>query len=121
MRTYTIALATRLKRKVFLAGNIPSDVKDIVEDALQKRDAHVKEMKFLPYGCICCVDVPEAIYPDRIAYLIRTSTSKPIRDKYPELWSMPSLWNRKTFIREGMITEDAVREINEFYDSLKTR
>ena len=41
MSTYTIALATRLKRKVFRAGNIPVDVMEMIGDALRVNGTHL--------------------------------------------------------------------------------
>ena len=92
MSTYTIALATRLKRKVFRAGNIPV--------------------------CVECGGIAEA---EKIAELIRKATSRPIRQKYPELWKMPSLWNQSPCIVEGKMDPENMEKIEEYYRNLKSR
>ena len=121
MKTYTIALATRLKRKVFLAGNIPADVERLSREALNEEGIDIKETLFYDYGYVCCVNAPESIKPEAIAYTIRKSTSRPIREMYPELWAMPSLWNSKAYIEDGELTEAKKKNIEGYYQTLKSR
>ena len=56
MSTYTIALATRLKRKVFRAGNIPVDVMEMIGDALRVNGMHLDGHRFYDYGVVLCVE-----------------------------------------------------------------
>ena len=101
MSTYTIALATRLKRKVFRAGNIPVDVMEMIDDALRVNGTHLDGHRFYDYGVVLCVECGGIAEAEKIAELIRKATSRPIRQKYPELWKMPSLWNQSPCIVEG--------------------
>ena len=54
MSTYTIALATRLKRKVFRAGNIPGDVMEMIGDALRLYGTPLDGYRFYDYGVVLC-------------------------------------------------------------------
>ena len=56
MGTYTIALATRLKRKVFRAGNIPGDVLEMISTVLRQNDASLGGYRFYDYGVVLCVE-----------------------------------------------------------------
>jgi hypothetical protein len=63
MKAYTIALATRLKRRIFNAGNIPLDVIGLIRDVLKERGLALSGYKFYDYGvvlCLECTDQEEA-------------------------------------------------------------
>ena len=121
MSTYTIALATRLKRKVFRAGNIPVDVMEMIDDALRVNGTHLDGHRFYDYGVVLCVECGGIAEAEKIAELIRKATSRPIRQKYPELWKMPSLWNQSPCIIEGKMDPENIEKIEEYYRNLKSR
>ena len=121
MGTYTIALATRLKRKVFRAGNIPGDVLEMIGTVLRQNDASLGGYRFYDYGVVLCVEYGGIAEAEKIAEVIRKTTSRPIRQKYPELWKMPSLWNQSPCIVEGDMDPDNMQKIEEYYRMLKTR
>ena len=121
MGTYTIALATRLKRKVFTAGNISKDVLEKAEDVFAESGVLLKDHRFYDYGvafCVECRDRDEAL---GTADRIRKATSRPIRQMYQELWRMPSLWNQTPFVAEGNLGEENLKRIDKYYDGLKSR
>ena len=121
MSTYTIALATRLKRKVFRAGNIPGDVMEMIGAVLKQSDASLDGYRFYDYGVVLCVECGGFTEAEKIAEVIRKTTSRPIRQKYPELWKMPSLWNQSPCIVEGNMGPDNMEKVEEYYRRLKTR
>lgn len=121
MSTYTIALATRLKRRVFRAGNIPGDVIELIGDSLKSYGGSLKEYKFFDYGVVLSIDCSDAAQAVRIADAVRKATSKPIRQKYPELWKMPSLWNQSPCILEGEMSQTNMEKVEEYYRNLKSR
>ena len=121
MSTYTIALATRLKRKVFRAGNIPVDVMEMIGDALRVNGMHLDGHRFYDYGVVLCVECGGIAEAEKIAELIRKATSRPIRQKYPELWKMLSLWNQSPCIIEGKMDPENMEKIEEYDRNLKSR
>ena len=121
MGTYTIALATRLKRRVFRAGNIPVDVMEMIGDVLRSNGTPLDEHRFYDYGVVLCVECGGMTEAERVAELVRKATSRPIRQKYPELWKMPSLWNQTPCIVEGKMDQKNMEKIEEYYRNLKSR
>ena len=121
MGTYTIALATRLKRRVFRAGNIPVDVMEMIGDVLRSNGTPLGEHRFYDYGVVLCVECGGMTEAERVAELVRKATSRPIRQKYPELWKMPSLWNQTPCIVEGKMDPKNMEKIEEYYRNLKSR
>ena len=81
MGTYTIALATRLKRRVFRAGNIPVDVMEMIGDVLRSNGTPLGEHRFYDYGVVLCVECGGMTEAERVAELVRKATSRPIRQK----------------------------------------
>ena len=57
----------------------------------------------------------------KVSEVIRKATSRPIRQKYPELWKMPSLWNQSPRIVEGKMDSENMEKIEDYYRRLKTR
>ena len=121
MNTYTIALATRLKRKVFRAKNIPRDVIRLTRIYLEKEGKELLDYKFYDYGFVVCIKCKNNEQPEKAAAGIRKETSRPIRSMYPELWSMPSLWNSRPLVVEGGMTDENMETVQKYYDSLKSR
>ena len=120
-RTFTFALATRLKRRIFLAGNIPNEFLRLATEALKEEDITITKHTFYDFGVLLELSLPENTSPDSVATLIRESTSKPLRITFSELWPLPSLWTKKCLIRQGELDENFIREADEFYASLKSR
>ena len=121
MEIYTIAFATRLKRRVFRAKNIPPDVEALVNTYLSKNGKKPERYIFCDYGMVLSIGCENAGQAGALAAGIRRATSKPVRSLYPELWSMPSLWNSRPLILKGGTDEKNMTKIREYYESLKSR
>lgn len=121
METYTIALATRLKRKVFRARNIPDDVIAIAREEVSRQNAALISYEVFDYGIVLYVVCRDRDAAIQIADSVRRATSGPIRHKYPELWKMPSLWNSRPLIEEGGAGPGNDKKVSEYYESLKSR
>lgn len=121
MKTYTIVLATRLKRRVFRAKNIPRDVQGLISEYLDKNGIKISQCKFYDYGFILSIECNDRKQAEKTAAGIRMATSKPIRSLYPELWQMPSLWNSKPLILEGGMSAENIKKAETYYDNLRTR
>ena len=121
MSTYTIALATRLKRRVFRARNIPGDVLRLTSEFLDKNGIKLTQHEFLDYGFVMCVECENREQAEWVAAGVRKATSRPVRDLYPELWSMPSLWNSRPLVIEGGISHENMEKMREYYEKLKSR
>lgn len=121
MSIYTIAMATRLKRKVFRSRNIPHDVIVLGQNAFAKEGAELKGYRFYDYGVVMCVECGSKEHALRIANSFRMATSGPVRKEYPELWRMPSLWNSRPLIEEGGMSTENIKRAEEYFESLKSR
>ena len=122
MRTLSIALATRLRRKIFSAGNIPTVVIQLVKEALSEMDCLLTDFAFVSeYGLLLEISAPDNLEPEKISFSLRTYTSKRIRNKFPELWSMPSLWTRRFYSEENAFSDAFKENAERFFFTVKTR
>ena len=94
-----------------------------VSDQIKKKGLQGRKYsrRFYDYGVVLCVECGGIAEAEKIAELIRKATSRPIRQKYPELWKMPSLWNQSPCIVEGKMDPENIEKIEEYYRNLKSR
>lgn len=118
---HSIILATRLKRKIFLAGSIPPYVRECAEAALSDARCVLRDIQFFDFGCIFYVDAPDTVSSEEIARTIRIGTSKPVRERFMELWSIPSLWTKRFCDAGDASAEDARAKAAEFFATVKSR
>lgn len=118
---FYIAIATRLKRKIFLAGNITESVRKETYDAAEKNKCRIINCQFRPYGMEFMLDCDTEQTAKQVVKCMRYATSGPVRKRYPELWKMPSLWARKYLIVETDGKFPPNKIVEEYYDSLKSR
>jgi|GEM_PF-4755876 len=121
MYDYTVALATRLKRKVFAAGAIAETFEKILTVKISAEGMSLISLKTLEYGAVIELSSPFPVQESSISRLIRISTSAPLRYEFPDLWSLPSLWTKRIYFASGFLNEEKKQEIDAFFDSIKTR
>lgn len=118
---YMVAMATRLKRKVFLSKNIRKDVLALSCKAAAEYGTDVISYAFIPYGMELVLDCATEEAARRTAKAIRYATSGTVRKRYPELWSMPSFWTRDCLVIEWAEQGNTRKTLDDFYASLKSR
>ena len=114
------SVSDQIKKKG-LQGRKYSRVMEMIGDALRVNGMHLDGHRFYDYGVVLCVECGGIAEAEKIAELIRKATSRPIRQKYPELWKMPSLWNQSPCIVEGKMDPENMEKIEEYYRNLKSR
>lgn len=119
--TVTIALATRLKRRIFSGDAVADLTKRLIEKEAADLQLQIRYIKFLDYGLIITICSHEKMDAEEIVYRFRKCTSSVLRDVFPELKSMPSVWNRNFLLEKGVLDENKQKDIDEFYFSLKAR
>lgn len=121
MNIYTVALATRLKRRVFAAGGIPPFFEKNITVVFSGNGITLKSIRFLDYGVVMEIGSDEELERGRISNLIRRGTSSLIRNEFSELMALPSLWTRQIYFEKGCLDDEKEACIKAFYDSLRTR
>lgn len=94
MDHYTIVIHTRMRRKIFLAGNVSDRaVQLIVENA--PSGTYICGYRMFPNAAAISIYTTENTSPEKLCYVFRKATSSKLRKEFPELRKMPSIWTRK--------------------------
>lgn len=120
-KIYTFVLATRLRRRVFTAKNIPTLCSNLLVDFCKTNGCELIQHGYYDYGLWFSLSLPSWKLVPAIADDFRRYSSGPIRDAFKELWAMPSLWTRRCLIFEGLPSKDSEEMIKEFMDSIPKR
>ncbi len=118
--TYTIAISTRLRRKIFSDVRVRECFQSLLPVALSGEEITVLSTVFRDDGVILSVR-GEDLDPEYLSAIIRHRTSGRIRELYPEFQSMPSLWTKRVFFVSGEYSERVGEEIESFFDGIKKR
>ncbi len=121
-KTYTLVLATRLKRRIFTAGGVRAELEELAKRFCIEYEIGMVKLEILEYGCIFVYVCGDACRYDActIASRFRYFTSGKLRYDFAELWKMPSLWTKRCLIKEGGFG-GVGEELDEFFSSIKTR
>ena len=123
MDKYPVAFAfcTSRKRRIFLAGDIPRSFTELAGEAMSSMGIDINDIKFFDYGVAMSVNSPPDIAPEKIVTKLKSATSRRIRERYKELWSMPALWTKAYWYGTGTLNEKALSDIKEFFEKQPSR
>ena len=123
-QAYTIALATRLRRRVFTARGVAEHFEILLAELAESQGWKNLTVRFYDSGVHITLtvsgDSTSASGTD-IADAIRTYTSGAIRRAFKELWAMPSLWTKRCYVEEGVGSEETEVKIQRFFETIPTR
>ena len=115
---YHLVFCPRYRRKIFNIEGVEERFKELTAKECKKHDIDILAIE----GHVDHVHMFVSVYPqlsilDMVRY-IKGATSHTLRDEFPELAEMPSLWTRSYFVS----TESLNSETIEWYVSTqKTR
>lgn len=119
-QTYTLALASRLRRKIFSDEPVRAFFILQMFNALIGEGVVVVDTRFREDGVILTVR-GENLDPDYIVAILRYRTSGTVRERFSKFSKMPSLWTKKCLCLNGELSNIPEEEIIEFFNSIKTR
>ena len=93
---YHIIFCTKRRKKV-LEGAVHDRLKEIIEDVVHKNYWSLESLAIQPDHVHLFVQSNPYTLPTDIARLIKGRSSHALREEFPELLRLPSLWTRSTF------------------------
>ena len=93
---YHIIFCTKRRKKV-LEGAVHDRLKEIIEDVVHKNYWSLESLAIQPDHVHLFVQSNPYTLPTDIARLIKGRSSHDLREEFPELLRLPSLWTRSTF------------------------
>lgn len=116
---YHFVFCPRYRRKIFNIPGVEERFKELTAEQCQKKDIEILTME-------CHIDHVHmfiSVYPNmsipEIMKLVKGATSIKLREEFPEIAAMSSLWTRSYFVSTaGNISSDTIKW---YVDTQKTR
>jgi len=93
---YHIIFCPKRRRKV-LEGAVHDRLKQIIEDMVEENAWSIERLAIQPDHVHLFIQSNPYTLPTDIARLIKGRSSHDLREEFPHLAKMPSLWTRSTF------------------------
>ena len=116
---YHFVFCPRYRRKIFLIPNVEDRFKHMVKFVCNEMEIEIitiecdKDPTHMFLNCL------PTLSPSDIMQKIKGVTSRVLRDEFPELKKMPSLWTRSYFVSTaGNVCSETIKK---YVESQKTR
>ena len=107
---YHIIWCPKRRRKV-LAGPVYDRLKAIIEEVIAENGWQIIELAIQPDHVHLFIRSNPYTLPTDIARLIKGRSSHDLREEFPHLARMPSLWTRSTFYSTaGNVSSDVIQK-----------
>jgi putative transposase len=94
-----------------LNGPVHDRLKEIIEQVANENDWQIIELAIQPDHVHLFIRTNPYILPTDIARLIKGCSSHFMREEFPHLMKMPSLWTRSTFYSTaGNVSSDTIQK-----------
>lgn len=95
---YHFVFCPRYRRKIFLNHNLDNRFKELVGHIAEKHDFKIVALETDKDYCYLFISALPTYSPADIMAKIKGGTSRQLRDEFPELKAIPSLWTRNYFV-----------------------
>lgn len=116
---YHFVFCPRYRRKIFLIPNVEERFKHMVKYICEEMDIEIiaiecdKDHTHMFLNCL------PTLSPSDIMQKIKGVTSRVLREEFPELKKMPSLWTRNYFVSTaGNVSSETIKK---YVENQKTR
>lgn len=93
---YHFVWIPRRRRKV-LIGDVEKRLKDLLLEITQTIECEVVAMEVMPDYVHLFLNAPPTLSPDQIMHRIKGASSRALRQEFPHLLKMPSMWTRSYY------------------------
>ncbi len=99
------------RRKKVLVGPVRDRLEQITREVAQENDWQVVELAIQPDHVHLFIQTNPYTLPTDIARLIKGRSSHHLREEFPHLRKLPSLWTRSTFYSTaGFVSQDTIQK-----------
>jgi len=100
-----------MRAKPCLIGEIAQRLQALIEEKAREEDFQPVMLVILPDRVYLAAEAPPSIAPHSIVCQVKAYTSRVLRDEFPELMRIPSLWTRAYFVMAGeqVAADDVLR------------
>lgn len=105
---YHMVFCPKRRRKV-LIGPVHDRLKQVIEQVVEENAWHIERLAIQPDHVHLFIQSNPYTLPTDIARLIKGRTAHVLREEFPHLAKMPSLWTRSTFYSTaGQVSQETI-------------
>ena len=99
------------RRKPVLVGKIKERLKQIIEEVCNEYDWEILALEILPDHVHLFLSAPPYFSPHIILRKIKGRSARILRQEFPELLKLPSMWTRSYFVSTaGNVSSETIKK-----------
>ena len=107
------------RRRKILAGALEKDLRELLTAKSAELGCEILAMEIMPDHVHLFLNCPPTLSPSDAMFWLKGQTSRILREKYPSLQRMPSMWTRSFFVSTAGNVSSAT--IQKYIAEQKTR
>ncbi|MGQ3545670.1 IS200/IS605 family transposase [Bacillus cereus] len=116
---YHFVFCPRYRRKIFLNTKVEERFKELVQEICGELDISIVAMECDKDHVHLFLNTPPTLSPADTMAKIKGVTSKGLREEFPHLQHLPSLWTRSYFVSTaGSVSSETIKH---YVENQKTR
>jgi len=105
------------RRKKVLVNQVKTRLEDLIRYKAQELDCTILELAVRPDHVHLFISCPPTMAPHQVAHRIKGYTSRVLRQEFPHLLKLPSLWTRSYFVSTaGNVSSETIQQYIEEQD-----
>ncbi len=102
---------TPKRRRKVLVGDVESRLKDLIWETAANLDCEVLAIEVMPDHVHLFLSCPPNLAPDQIMFRMKGYSSRVLRQEFPHLLKMSSMWTRSYFVSTaGNVSSETIKK-----------
>jgi putative transposase len=99
------------RRKPVLVGKVKERLKQIIEEVCKENDWEILALEIMPDHVHLFLSAPPYFSPHIILRKIKGKSARILRQEFPELLKLPSMWTRSYFVSTaGNVSSETIKK-----------
>jgi len=107
------------RRKKVLTGNVAIRLEELLYEKTKELDCEILALEIMEDHVHLFLSCPPTLAPDQIMFRLKGYTSRILRQEFPHLLKLPSMWTRSYFC--GTAGDASSETIKKYIANQKTR
>lgn len=102
------------RRKPILIGDVKMRLEEIIRQVAEELKAKILALEIMPDHVHLFISVPPTLAPNDVANKVKGRSSHILREEFPHLLKLPSLWTHNYFVSTaGNVSSETIKEYME--------
>jgi putative transposase len=94
-----------------LVEDVETRLKELIAESAEKLDCQILAVEVMPDHVHLFLSCPPNLAPDQIMFRIKGYSSRVLRQEFPHLLKMPSMWTRSYFVSTaGNVSSETIKK-----------